>query len=109
MTQLGVIGKLAKGALNPAVHITNKDDKQHWSQYRPLRNTTCHWSPLGHRAVDQNSSSATTQPIPCPPSGLSIKSMCLQFRDKDALRDSVKCFAQVRVDDISCSCYNIVF
>jgi len=29
--------------------------------------------------------------------------MSLQFRDKDVARDSVKCFAPVQVDDISCS------
>ncbi|KAK4827693.1 LOW QUALITY PROTEIN: hypothetical protein QYF61_020827 [Mycteria americana] len=29
--------------------------------------------------------------------------MSLQFRDKDVMRDSAKCFAQVQVDDISCS------
>ncbi|GAB0190293.1 exostosin-2 [Grus japonensis] len=29
--------------------------------------------------------------------------MSLQFRDKDVVRDSVKCLAQVQVDDISCS------
>ena len=38
-----------------------------------------------------------------PPSGPSIKSMSLQLKDKDVLRDSVKCFAQVQVDDIGCS------
>ncbi|KAK4826033.1 hypothetical protein QYF61_003854 [Mycteria americana] len=43
-TQLGVIGKLAEGALNLTVHVTSKDVKQHWSQYRPLRNVTRHWS-----------------------------------------------------------------
>jgi len=47
-TQLGVTSKLAEGALNPNVHVTNKDIKQCWSQYQPLRNATCHWSPLGH-------------------------------------------------------------
>ncbi|KAK4830572.1 hypothetical protein QYF61_011750 [Mycteria americana] len=47
-TQLGVIGKIAEGALNPTVHVSNKYVKQRRSQYRPLRNTTCHWSPLGH-------------------------------------------------------------
>ena len=39
--------------------------------------------------------------------------MSLQFRDKDVVWDSVKCFAQVQVDDVSCSslihhCYNSV-
>ncbi|KAK4832092.1 hypothetical protein QYF61_020707 [Mycteria americana] len=90
-TQLGLISKPAEGALNPTVHVANED--------QPLRNATRHWSPLGHRAVDHNSLSATIQPMPYPPSGLSVKSMSLQFRDKDVMWDSVKCFAQVRVDD----------
>ncbi|PKU42455.1 hypothetical protein llap_7255 [Limosa lapponica baueri] len=36
---LGVIGKLAEGALYPTVRVSNKDVEQHWSQYQPLRNT----------------------------------------------------------------------
>ncbi|KAK4832903.1 hypothetical protein QYF61_026546 [Mycteria americana] len=96
-TQLGDVGKLAEGALNPTVHVTDKDVKQRQSQYQPLRNTTHHWYPLGHRAIDCNSLSATIQPIPYPPSSPSIKSMSLQFRDKDVVWDSVKCFAQVQL------------
>ncbi|PKU37611.1 rna-directed dna polymerase from mobile element jockey-like [Limosa lapponica baueri] len=46
-TQLGVVGKLAEVALNPNSHVTNKDVRQYWSQYRPLRNTTHHCSPIG--------------------------------------------------------------
>jgi len=35
--------------------------------------------------------------------------MSLQFIDKDVMQDSVKCFAKVRVEDISCSqCCNPV-
>jgi len=32
-TQIGVVSKLAEGALNPTVHVANKDVKQCWSQY----------------------------------------------------------------------------
>ncbi|KAK4811014.1 hypothetical protein QYF61_015718 [Mycteria americana] len=105
-TQLGVICRLAEGALNPTVHVADKDVKQHRSQYQPLRNATHHWSPLGHRAVDRNSLSVTIQPIPYPPSGPSVKSMSLQFRDKDVVRDSVKCFAQVQSVGTSPDCHN---
>jgi len=38
-TELGV-GKLAEGALSPTVHVANKDIKQHWPQYQPVRYTT---------------------------------------------------------------------
>ncbi|KAK4829762.1 hypothetical protein QYF61_006486 [Mycteria americana] len=105
-TQLGVIGKLAEGALNPTVHVTNKDVKQRWSQHRPLRNATHHWSPLGYQAIDRNSLSVTIQPIPYPLSGPSVKSMSLQFRDKDVVQDSVKCFAQVQSVGTSLDCHN---
>ena len=40
-TQLGVICKLAEGALNPTVYVINKDNEPYESQYRPLRDTTC--------------------------------------------------------------------
>ena len=38
------------------------------------------------------------QPIPYPLSGPSIKPLSLQFRDKDVMWDSVKCFAHVQID-----------
>ena len=66
--------------------------------YWHLRNATHHWSALGHWAIDYNSLSATIQSIPYPPSGPSIKSMCLQFRDKGVMWDTIKCFPRVSVD-----------
>ncbi|PKU44258.1 hypothetical protein llap_5451 [Limosa lapponica baueri] len=51
-TQLGVIGKLAEGALSSTIHVANKDVKWFCSQYRPPRNAACHCLPLGHRAID---------------------------------------------------------
>ncbi|KAK4811988.1 LOW QUALITY PROTEIN: hypothetical protein QYF61_022984 [Mycteria americana] len=47
-TQLGVVCKLAKGALDPTVYVIDEDTKQYWSQYRALRDTTCHRSLSGH-------------------------------------------------------------
>jgi len=41
-THLGVIVKLAEGAPNPTVHVTNEDAKQCRSQYQPQRNATRH-------------------------------------------------------------------
>ena len=41
-TQLGVICKLAKGAVNLSVYVTDEGIKQYWSQYGPLRDTTRH-------------------------------------------------------------------
>lgn len=47
-TDSGTVNKSAEGALNLTVHVNNIDIKQHWSQYRSLRNTSHHYSPLGH-------------------------------------------------------------
>ena len=41
-TQLGVVSKLPESALDSTAHVANKDVKQHWSQYQPLRNATHH-------------------------------------------------------------------
>ncbi|GAB0191166.1 hypothetical protein GRJ2_001581900 [Grus japonensis] len=64
-TQIGVISKLAEGTLDPTVHVANKDVKQCLSQYQPLRNATCHWSPLGHKAIDHNSLRGFTKGKSC--------------------------------------------
>ncbi|NWT47417.1 CFA99 protein, partial [Chroicocephalus maculipennis] len=45
-------------------------------------------------------SCSTIQPVPYPLSGPYIKSMSLQFRDKNVVWESVKCFAQVQIDNI---------
>jgi len=47
-TQLGVTCKLAEGALDLAVYVTDENVKQHQSQYGPLRDSTRHQSPSGH-------------------------------------------------------------
>jgi len=101
-TQLGVIGRVAEGALSPTVYIANKDIKQHQSQYQPLRHTTRQRSPPGHQAIDYNSLCASIEPVPYPTSGPSVKSMSFQFRDKDIIWESVKGLAQVQADDVSC-------
>ncbi|KAK4822239.1 hypothetical protein QYF61_011880 [Mycteria americana] len=72
-TQLGVVGKLAEVVTGFHLDIE-------------LLTTTL---------------SATIQPIPYPQSGPSVKSMSLQFRDKDVVRDSVKCFAQVKGSELA--------
>ena len=66
-------------------------------------NTSCHRSPFGRWAIDHNSLSVAIQPIPYPASGPSIKFNFLLFGDQDVRWDDVKHFAQVQVDDVSCS------
>jgi len=39
--QLGVLFKLAEGALSAIVCVIDKDVEEHLSQGRPLRDTTC--------------------------------------------------------------------
>ncbi|KAK4826718.1 LOW QUALITY PROTEIN: hypothetical protein QYF61_010933 [Mycteria americana] len=75
-TQLGVICKLVEGALDLAVNVIDENIEQHWSQYGPLRDTT---------SVDHYPLDVTIQPIPHPLNSPPIKSMSLQFREKDVV------------------------
>lgn len=50
-THLGVICKLAEGALNPTIYVVEENIKQYQSKDRPLRDTTCHRPPHGRRAI----------------------------------------------------------
>ncbi|KAK4831174.1 LOW QUALITY PROTEIN: hypothetical protein QYF61_015644 [Mycteria americana] len=79
-TQLGVICKLAERALDLAVNVIDENIEQHWSQYRPLRDTA---------SVDCHPLDATIQPIPYPLNSPPIKSISLQFREKDVVGDRV--------------------
>jgi len=49
--QLGVICKLAEGALNPLMQITDKVIKQDWPQYCALGNTTHDQPPAGFNSL----------------------------------------------------------
>ena len=76
-TQLFVVCKPAQGAFDSPVYVIDEDIKQYFSQYRPLWDTTCHWCPSGHRAIDHYTLDMTTQTIPHPPSSPPIKSESL--------------------------------
>ena len=102
-TQLGVICRLAEGALHPTVYIIDEDIKQYQSQYGPLRDTTCHQSPSGLWAVNNYPLDVTIQTIPHPPNSPSIRSISLQFRKKDVVADHVKGLREVQIDDIHSS------
>ncbi|KAK4830334.1 LOW QUALITY PROTEIN: hypothetical protein QYF61_010098 [Mycteria americana] len=79
-TRLGVICKLAEGALDLAVNVIDENIEQRWSQYGPLKDTT---------SVDRYPLDATIQPIPYPLNSPPIKSVSLQFREKDVVGDHV--------------------
>ncbi|KAK4832304.1 LOW QUALITY PROTEIN: hypothetical protein QYF61_021703, partial [Mycteria americana] len=79
-TQLGAVCKFAEG-------VIDEDIKQYWSQYGPLRDTTHHLSPSEHWAVDHYLLDVTIQPVPHPLNSPPIKSISLQFREKDVVGD----------------------
>lgn len=95
-TQLSV-GKLAETTFNLTFRIASKDIKQRLSQYWLLRK--CHSSLV---STWTTTLSVTIWSIPYPLSGPCIKSTSLQFKDNDVMRDSVKHFAQVQLDNIHC-------
>lgn len=72
-------------------HVTNGDVKL---QYQPLRNTSHHWLHLDIEPLTIHWAQSSSQFL------IHIV-VPLQFRDKDVLQDSVKCFAQVQINDIS--------
>ena len=41
-TQIGVNSRLAEGALNPIISVTDKVVKEYWTQDRPLGDTNCY-------------------------------------------------------------------
>ncbi|RMC13130.1 hypothetical protein DUI87_10661 [Hirundo rustica rustica] len=75
--------------------VTDTDVKQCWSQYRALRTPLVTGLPLDTEPLTATLS-VVFQPSPYPPSGPSVKSVSLQFRDTDVVWNSVKYFAQVK-------------
>jgi len=93
-TQLGVICRLSEGTLGLSVCVIDENVKQHQSQYRPMRDTTCHQHPSGHRTIDHYPLVVTIH--------RPIKSVSPQFREKYVVRDLVKGFTEVQIYDIRC-------
>jgi len=77
-TQLGVICKLAEGALDLTMSLMKILNSTGPSM--DPRDTTCHRRPSGHRAVDHYPLAATIQPIPCPLNSPPIKPVSPHFR-----------------------------
>lgn len=100
--QLGVISKLAEGAPNLIIYVTDKDVKEYRSQDGSLGDTAHALCPGGSQFIDDNPQAAAFQPTPYPPSSLPFKSISLQFRDKDVVGDHIKRLAYVQVDGLSC-------
>ncbi|PKU41176.1 hypothetical protein llap_8516 [Limosa lapponica baueri] len=100
-TQLGVIHKLAEGALDPTLYAIDEDTEQYWFQYGPLRDTTCHRSPSGHGDIDHCPLDPTIQPVPHPLNSPPIKSLPL-LTSADVVEDRIKGLTEVQID-IICS------
>lgn len=98
--QLGVISKLAEGAPNLIIYVTDKDVKGYRSQDGSLGVTAHALCPGGSQFIDDNPQAAAFQLTPYPPSSLPFKSISLQFRDKDVVGDHVKGLADVQVNNI---------
>lgn len=93
--QVGGVGKLAESVLNPTVHVAYKDVK--WHLVLILTSEECCLSPFSVWTLNLwPQLFPSIHPILYPLSGLSIKSISLQFGDKNFMQDSVKCFAQVQ-------------
>ena len=82
-------------------YVIDENIKQHWSQYSLLRDTTCHQSPFGHRAIDYYPLDVTIQPIPYPMNKSKIKFLSPQFREKDVVRNHVEGFTEVHITSVA--------
>ncbi|KAK4823935.1 hypothetical protein QYF61_008321 [Mycteria americana] len=83
--QLGVICKLAEGALDPFVQIIDKDIKQDWPQHRALGNTACDRPPTGVNSIHHHSLGPAIQPVLYPAKSTPVQAMSSQFLQENAV------------------------
>ncbi|KAK4829578.1 hypothetical protein QYF61_005678 [Mycteria americana] len=77
--QLGVVCKLTEGALDPLVHIIDKDVKQNWPQHRALGNTACDRPPTGVNSIHHHSLGPAIQPVLYPAKRTPVQAMSRQL------------------------------
>ncbi|KAK4810530.1 LOW QUALITY PROTEIN: hypothetical protein QYF61_004493 [Mycteria americana] len=94
-TQLGVICKLTEGALDPFIHIIDKDIKQNWPQHRALGNTACDRPPTGVNSIHHHSLGPAIQPVLYPAKSTPVQAMSSQFLQENAVGNRVKGFTEV--------------
>ncbi|KAK4816124.1 hypothetical protein QYF61_011360 [Mycteria americana] len=94
--QLGVVCKLAEGALDPFVQIIDKDVKQNWPQHRALGNTTCDRPPTGVNSIRHHSLGLAIQPVFYPVKRLPVQAMSSQFLQENVVGNGVKGFTKVQ-------------
>ncbi|KAK4831982.1 hypothetical protein QYF61_020365 [Mycteria americana] len=83
--QLGVVCKLAEGALDPFVQITDKDIKQNWPQHIALGNPACDRLPTGVDSIHHHSLGLAIQPVLYPVKRTPIQAMSSQFLQENAV------------------------
>ncbi|KAK4833094.1 hypothetical protein QYF61_027760 [Mycteria americana] len=93
--QLGVICKLAEGALDPRIQIIDKDIKQNWPQHRAMGDTTCDRLPTGFNSIHHHSLGPAVQPVLYQATSTPIQAMSSQFLQENAVGDRVKGFTEV--------------
>ncbi|KAK4831631.1 hypothetical protein QYF61_018571 [Mycteria americana] len=84
-TQLGVVCKLAEGALDPLIQIIDKDVKQNWPQHRALGNTACDRPPTGVNSIHHHSLGPAVQLVLYPAKSTPIQAMSSQFLQENAM------------------------
>ncbi|KAK4820051.1 hypothetical protein QYF61_017897 [Mycteria americana] len=94
-TQLGVVCKLTEGALDPFVHIIDKDIKQDWPQHRALGNTACDRPPTGVNSIHHHSLGPAIQPVLYPAKSTPVQAMSSQLLQENAVGNRVKGFTEV--------------
>ena len=70
-----------------------------------LEDTTRNWPPPEHRVIDHNPLAVTIQPIYYSLNSSPLKSIRLQFKEKDVMWDHTKGLEEIQVVDISCSSF----
>lgn len=93
-TQISCHCKIAEGALNSAVHVSNEGIEEHSSQ-----SPEGHYSSLASMDIKLLIASASFQSIPHPLNSPPFQSICLQPGVKDAMQDHTESLTELQADD----------
>ena len=97
-----IISKLAEGGLYPFIQVIDEDVEQDQTQYQSLGNTN-RFRPLTRLTIDHNPMSFTSQPVLSSPQCPHIYPALSMLHYKYVVGDSVKCLAEVKIQNIHCS------
>ncbi|XP_052556631.1 uncharacterized protein LOC128089357 isoform X2 [Tympanuchus pallidicinctus] len=102
-SQLCIISKLAEGGHYPLIKVIDEDVEQDRTQHRPLGDTAGYRSPARLCTANDDPLRSASQPVLNPPHCPLIYPTLPQLCYKDVVGDSIKCFAEIKVDYIDCS------